>query len=374
MTSRLPGLDSLRAVAISWVMLYHLDSYGLPFPAVVQHGWMGVDLFFVLSGYLIGWQLLEPYTCGQQPRWGQFMLRRALRVLPAYLTVLALYATVPAVRESDGMAPLWQFLTFATNLFPDYFHNRAYAHAWSLCVEEHFYVLLPAAAWPLARRPSCRRVVVAAATVLVGGMLLRGWLWQRQVAPYLHISSGEGSFLLRYVEAIYNPTYARLDGLLAGVLLAAMKMFRPLWWARLREWGGAVLAAGVAGIAACMSIEPVSPAGVIVGFPLLAASLACVLLGALSPRTWIGRCVVPGARALATLSFSLYLTHKQVYHWMQNSFGPLLEQSDLLAFTVYNGAALAVAALLYAVVERPALRLRDRLAAPPSPHAGTAAL
>lgn len=373
MTSRLPGLDLLRAVAIGWVMLYHLDSYGLPFGAVVRHGWIGVDLFFVLSGYLIGAQLLEPYASAQQPNWRQFMLRRALRVLPAYLTVLALYVAVPAVRESDGMAPLWQFLTFTTNLFADYSHNRAYAHAWSLCVEEHFYLLLPAAAWLLARRPSCRRVVLAAAAVLVGGMLLRGWLWQYEVAPYLHPSSGKDDFLLRYVEAIYNPTYARLDGLLAGVLLAAIKAFRPRWWARLMEWGWAWLVAGVTGIAACMLIEPVSLAGVIVGFPLLAASLACVLLGALSPRTWIGRCAVPGARALATLSFSLYLTHKQVYHWMQNSFGPLLEQSDLLAFTVYNAAALAVAALLYAVVERRALRLRDRLAAPSSPHAGKAA-
>lgn len=70
MNRRLPGLDLLRAVAIVWVMLYHLASYGVSLPAFVNFGWMGVDLFFVLSGYLIGWQLLKPYTWGQQPLWG----------------------------------------------------------------------------------------------------------------------------------------------------------------------------------------------------------------------------------------------------------------------------------------------------------------
>jgi peptidoglycan/LPS O-acetylase OafA/YrhL len=367
LTSRQPGLDLLRAAAIGWVMLYHLASYGVSFPAVVRYGWMGVDLFFVLSGYLIGWQLLKPYTCGQPPRWGQwwahFMLRRALRVLPAYCTVLAVYFAVPGTRESEAIAPLWQFLTFTTNLFPDYFHHHAFSHAWSLCVEEHFYVVLPAAVWLLARRPSSGAVVLAAVTVLVAGMVLRGWLWQHEVVPYLQVRSGERNVILRYVEVIYNPTYTRLDGLLAGVMLAAVKGFRPRWWSRLMEWGWVLLAAGVAGIGVAMWIEPVSGVGAIVVFPLLSASLACVLLAAVSPRTWIGRYRVPGARRLAALSFSLYLTHKQVYHWVQDSFGAVLEQSDLLAFAAYNGAALAVAALLYVCVERPALRLRERLSA-----------
>lgn len=339
-------------------MLYHLASYGVSLPAFVHFGWIGVDLFFVLSGYLIGWQLLKPYACGQQPLWGQFMLRRALRVLPAYLTVLGVYLAVPGARESEGMAPLWQFLTFSANLFPDYFHNRAYSHAWSLCVEEHFYLLLPALVWLLARRPRAEAVVLAAVTVMVAGMLLRGWLWQHEVVPFLHVSSGGRNFLLRYVEVIYSPTYTRLDGLLAGVMLATMKAFRPAWWAKVLKWGLAFLIVGVAGIAAVVQIEPVSLAGAVVGFPLLSVSLACVVIAAVSPQTWLGRFAVPGARHIAVLSFSLYLTHKQVYHWLQNSV-----ESDLPALAVYNGAALAVAALLYAVAEWPGLQLRDRLAA-----------
>ncbi|MFL6673408.1 MAG: acyltransferase family protein [Massilia sp.] len=360
---RAPGLDLLRAAAIGWVMLYHLESYGVRLPGVVHHGWMGVDLFFVLSGYLIGWQLLKPYACGEQPRWGQFMLRRGFRVLPAYLVVLALYFTVPAVREADGIAPPWQFLTFTANLFPDYFHHTAYSHAWSLCVEEHFYLLLPAIAWLLARKPTSGNIALSAMTVLVGGMLLRGWLWQHEVAPYAHLRSGENNFFLRYVEVIYIPTWNRLDGLLAGVMLAVVKAFRPQWWARAMSWGPAFLVLGVAGIFACMRVEAVSYFGAVALFPLLSISLACLVVAVLSPRTWPGRVAVPGACYLAAISFSLYLTHKQVYSWIHDSVGPHLPGSALLAFCLYNAAALVVATVLYQAVERPCLRLRDRLLA-----------
>lgn len=67
---RLAGLDLLRALAISSVMLYHVSSYGPRLPAWVEFGWMGVDLFFVLSCFLIDWQILQPYTQGQTPCWG----------------------------------------------------------------------------------------------------------------------------------------------------------------------------------------------------------------------------------------------------------------------------------------------------------------
>lgn len=117
---------------------------------------------------------------------------------------------------------------------------------------------------------------------------------------------------------------------------------------------------GLAGVAAAMQIDAASLAGVVFGFPLLSASIACVVIGAASPRTWLGRFAVPGARLIAVLSFSLYLTRKQVYYWLHGLAGETLEKSDLVAFAAYNGAAFAVAALLYAAVERPGLRMRER--------------
>lgn len=65
-------------------MLYHVTSWGPVLPGFIEYGYIGVDLFFVLSGFLIGWQLVKPYTVGMLPAWGKSFLRRAFRVLPAY--------------------------------------------------------------------------------------------------------------------------------------------------------------------------------------------------------------------------------------------------------------------------------------------------
>lgn len=360
MTDRQPGLDLLRALAIAWVMLYHLASYGVALPGVVNHGWMGVDLFFVLSGYLIGGQVLRPYARGSRPCWRAFMLRRAFRVLPAYLAVLALYALFPVVRESEGLRPAWQFLSFTVNLLPAE-GRLAFSHAWSLCVEEHFYLLLPPCVWLLARYPGVRKTAAFALALLVGGMLLRAWLWQHEVGPYLGVRSGEDSFFVRYVSLIYNPTWARLDGLLAGVVLAAVHVFRPAWWALAARWKPFFLAAGLAGIALALQCDPTTHMGAVVVFPLVALGFACCVIAAAGRGLVLDRLRLPGVAFVATVSFSLYLTHKAVYHLVRAQFGDALAGADWLALGAYNLAALAAATLLYLAVERPFLRLRDRL-------------
>lgn len=361
--AQLPGLTLLRAIAIVWVMLYHLESYGLPLPALASHGWMGVDLFFVLSGYLIGGQLLRPCAAGAAPDFQQFFLRRAFRVLPAYLTVLALYAAFPGLNEAEGMQPLWQFLTFTVNLFPDYLHSRAFSHAWSLSVEEQFYVLLPLLVWGLARKPAAWKVSTVVVALLLGGMLLRGMLWYGHMAAQVGTAEAPMAALLWYVESIYNPTYARLDGLLAGVVVALIQVFRPRWWAWAMAYCKCFLLAGVAGLALSLRLNPVSAHGVVFGFPLLSASLALILVALAGPATvkrgWSGWSI-PGAAPVAAMAFSLYLTHKLVFHWVRALMGGLLEGNGVLAFIAYMGAALAVGGLLYVLVERPGQRWRER--------------
>jgi peptidoglycan/LPS O-acetylase OafA/YrhL len=94
-------------------------------------------------------------------------------VLPAYYVVLAMYAAFPRWREGGRLQPIWKFATFSLNLFPDWQAGNAYAHAWSLCVEEHFYLLLPV--WLLAGR-------ARTATIVVGDMLGRRW-WRQSWQP-----------------------------------------------------------------------------------------------------------------------------------------------------------------------------------------------
>lgn len=354
-SARLPGLDLLRAFAVVWVMLYHVTSYGPSLPEIIEFGYMAVDLFFVLSGFLIGEQLLSPYAAGSEPHWWQFYLRRAFRILPAYLVMVMLYFAVPAIRESEGIQPLWQFLTFTQNMFADYFRARAFSHAWSLCIEEHFYLILPPIVWLLARKPSATRLAMVAIVLLLGGMVLRAWLWQHSVAPLLHIASGEGDFFTRYIEKIYNPTFTRLDGLLAGVLLAVVKVFRPGWWTWAMVRSRCFLAGGLIGVAATMCMPSPGYASAVSSFPLLSASFACIVLASSSPKHWAG--LVPGVFPIASMAFSLYLAHKPVYQLIHSHFDAQLQDANLLALCVYGGGALAAGSLLYLTVERPGVRL-----------------
>ena len=169
------GLDTLRALAILSVMLFHVNDFhgegSLPafLVPVARLGWMGVDLFFVLSGYLIAAQFLRSYRAAVRPRLWPFYRNRIFRVLPAYLAVLALYLGIPVWREDARLPPLWQMLTFTQNLFVDYGADRAYSHVWSLCVEEHFYLLFPLLVYALhaCGHDSLAPALMSAASLLI---------------------------------------------------------------------------------------------------------------------------------------------------------------------------------------------------------------
>jgi peptidoglycan/LPS O-acetylase OafA/YrhL len=281
---RLPGLDTLRAAAIVAVMLYHLKSF-LPESMVVvaQFGWMGVDLFFVLSGYLIGMQLLKPYASGDRPSIRSFYRRRAYRILPAYLAVLWIYLVFPAWRESPVLPPLWQFLTFTVNLFFVDFSQHAFSHVWSLCVEEHFYLVLPLLVIWLMRRPSLRKTAVVIGGVILFGICFRGYKQLPLIAPSgwsgREVPDDFGIFYYRY---LYYPTYSRLDGLVVGVTLALVRIFRPGWWAWLARRGHAAMVSGIALTGAvCWMFRDdamgdatkIAAWGTVIGYPLLAIGL-----------------------------------------------------------------------------------------------------
>ncbi|MGH8079510.1 MAG: acyltransferase family protein [Lysobacter sp.] len=364
--SRLPGLDLLRAIAIVWVMFFHAAMAGLgsPWMPMSQFGWMGVDLFFALSGYLIGWQVLRPLSQGRRLSFGDFYLRRGLRVLPAFWAVLALYLWWPEFRERPGLQPAWQFLSFSLNLLIDYEHNKAFSHAWSLCVEEHFYLLFPLLALALTRKPALWKTALVVAVLVGGGMALRAWVWQ--------LSADDGSNA--WVERVYYPTWMRLDGLLFGVVLAAIRAYRPLWWEAMMRRSGIVALLGVLVVAAAIAVsqQRLGLQASVFGFPLLSLGLALLVAAGASEQRWTGRLRVPGAGWLAAASFSLYLSHKALFGLVERAYGESLQANGWLAFAAYAGAALLGGALLHYAIERPFLRLRDRFARRSDPGAAAA--
>lgn len=363
--TRLPGLDLLRAIAVIWVMLFHsylVGGLGEDYAWLSRYGWMGVDLFFVLSGYLIGSQVLAPLARGERLSFGGFYLRRAFRILPAFLAVLAIYLWVPGFREAPGMEPAWTFLSFTLNLLIDYGRNQAFSHAWSLCVEEHFYLVFPLLAWWLTRRLSTAVFIAVCIAVVAAGVALRAGVW-------LHDASTEGLPATAqrnwFVEDIYYPTWNRLDGLLAGVVLATLKAFRPHTWRRAQAHANVALLLGLGGVALAFRLFHVRTGllGNAIGWPVLSAGLALLVFAGASRGSWIGRWAIPGAGWLAAVSYSLYLVHKAMFHVVDEAFGEVLAGRGVVAFAAFGVAALAAAALLHYGVERPFLRLRDRLLA-----------
>ncbi|WP_426690504.1 acyltransferase family protein [Rhodanobacter ginsengiterrae] len=358
---RLPGLDLLRAWAIVWVMLFHsyiVGGVGEHFAWLAGDGWMGVDLFFVLSGYLIGYQLLAPLARGEPLAWQDFYRRRAFRILPAFFVVLAVYVAFPLLREAPGLQPAWQFLSFTLNLLIDYQHNQAFSHAWSLCVEEHFYLLFPWLAFWMTRRPSMHRTIALGLTVVAFGMAVRGYVWLHEMAP---VRDQDGpAFGLRFVEGIYYPTWARLDGLLAGVALAALRVSRPAWWKRLQLHRGQLFAAGIVlfALAIWLFRERLGFWPSVLGYPLLSLALAlCVA----SATAWPARWSLPGVGWLARISYSLYLSHKLALHAVATWVVQPWQLHGGLAFVLYAAGVLTLGALLHYLVEQPFLAWRERL-------------
>jgi peptidoglycan/LPS O-acetylase OafA/YrhL len=356
--SRLPGLDLLRALAIVWVMLFHsfiVGGLGEDWQWLSRYGWMGVDLFFVLSGFLIGGQVLAPLARGERLSFRDFYLRRAFRILPAFAVVLVLYAAFPMLREAPGMEPWWKFAGFFVNFSIDYASNQAFSHAWSLCVEEHFYLLFPLLAWALMRKPALWKFIAISVGVMLAGIALRAGIWLHDTA----LDPSRNWF----IEDIYYPTWSRLDGLLMGVALAAMKVFRPHWWARLGSQANWMLLGGLAILVLALWLfrERMGLLGNSIGWPVLSVGLGLLVFAGAQRNSWIGRFAIPGTGWLAAVSYSLYLSHKMAFHLVQSGLGGVLAGRGLLEFGAYAIATLSGGAFLYYTVERPFLAWRGRL-------------
>jgi len=353
---RQPGLDLLRALAIIVVVIYHAALFGFKLPGRVDRfGWIGVDLFFVLSGYLIGGQLIAPLARDQSIKLGRFFARRAFRILPAYLVILAVYIFLPSWREYPDMSPWWKFLVSVQNI--GLHGGTAFSHAWSLAVEDQFYLLLPLILLFVNRWP--RAGVIVPCAIFLGGLLLRAFLaWQ---------NPGEGGVSFHGFQLwIYYPTWTRLDPLVFGVALAATERFRPSWWKQLMDWALWLWLPGLVLIVYALYLgegDYLTVAASIWQFPLIAFGMAALLVCAVSPRLPFRRVAIPGAAFVASIAYSAYLIQKLVMHFVaQFCTAHNIVLASAPALVLVEICVYAAATALFFAVERPFLQLRHRLA------------
>jgi peptidoglycan/LPS O-acetylase OafA/YrhL len=344
---RIRSLDGLRAFAVLAVMGLHA---GLP---VAKGGGIGVDLFFVLSGYLITSLLLQEWDATGAISLRRFYLRRALRLLPALFVVLGLCAAYAYFRETDtDAANTYHLILYAVLYCANWaraFHwagDAMLGHMWSLSIEEQFYFVWPLLLIGLLRARISRPAILVLLLLGVCTVALyRGMIWH-----------GPDSF-----ARTYNGLDTRADSLLVGcavALIASLNWLpsrtRALWLTRL----GALACTGILVYITVFSInvETFLRLGVAT---VIAIAVAVILITLLSrPPVLVDRLLsLPVLVWVGRISYSLYLWHFPVFHMLGWPTGMSPWTIQLLRFSVSFAAAIGS----YYLIERPFLRLKNKL-------------
>lgn len=355
-------LDVLRGVAILLVITTHpvlwRSHTGLAKPlayAVQLGGWTGVDLFFVLSGFLIGGLLFKEIRRTGTLKVRRFLARRAFKIWPAYFVFLAFIA-FKSVRHAPsvwaGLRPLWPNFIHLQNYFgPD--QQMPWSHTWSLAVEEHFYLALPLLLLVLVRFGKLGWIPAITLAVAVGCLGMRLMNWNKPYSWYTQLM----------------PTHLRMDSLLFGVLLAYAYHLKPSLLAFVPRYRILLLVAGLVLIAPMYCILMISPFVFTFGYTLNFLGYGCILIACVDADSGLlGRALTSlPARGIALIgffSYSIYLWHlaarEQVLYRLHS-----WDRHGAAAYLLTTGADIALAIVFGVisamVVEQPFLWLRNRV-------------
>ena len=294
---RIEALDGVRGLAILLVVMMHSLFLGVPlpgapylnpafhYPRVALLGWCGVDVFFVLSGYLITGILLR--SKGGPHYFRNFYVRRALRIFPLYYLVVSLLLWVmprPATTTAEQVSYLLYYQNFRFAFGGDSNPDPAKLITWSLAIEEQFYLLWPTVVWLLSRRA----LAITCVAIIAGAIALRVVL----------LDSG--------VHGTHFLTPCRMDALAAGALLAAVPM-APLWLGQLLSVGGI---AGLISFAyATGSSFPEHPGHQRYGLMFALAIGVGLLVLARRSTALTPLLIWRPLRSLGKYSYCIYLTH-----------------------------------------------------------------
>lgn len=343
-------------------MIFHYNQ-GVPaWMGFIQRiGWSGVDLFFVLSGYLIGFQLLQEVKTKNNISLSKFYVKRFFRIIPAYLFVLILYYSLQNFREGTGMPPLWKFLTFTQNIGLDVQHGKSFSHAWSLCIEEQFYFLLPLTILFLFLNKFHNKSVYIIIGLILFGFIIRLFNWYTYVQPV--IDNGN-LMLINFLEKVYYPSYNRMDGLLIGLGIAAIFVFEPNFTDKITPFGNYFLIAGfgliILAYYVCNNFISFNTA--IYGFPLVSVAYGLIVIAAISPSCILYKFKSKITFLIATLSYVIYLTHKQIYHLVKMGFANNgINSDDTIVFWTCIVVALLFGLFTHLIIEKPFYIIRDKV-------------
>ncbi|WP_242371200.1 acyltransferase family protein [Anaeromyxobacter sp. SG26] len=350
-------LDGVRVVAIVLVMFHHVFGYGFA-PRWTRYlgarGYFGVDLFFVLSGWLIGGQLLRGLRRHGRIDVVQFWGRRWLRTLPAYYAVLAVMAVAWQFKGMSLSTYVPSMVLFLQNYTGTW---RPWSVTWSLCIEEHFYMVLPLVLLVVARRR--RLAFVAAVGFLAVSPALRALAFDKL---YNH---ADASTFDAYLDSYYMRTHMRIDGLVLGVLMAVARENAPAVWDWMRRYHLPLAVGGCAVMVASawpwrfgwddwMRAAMASSVGGFLGVSVGTAMLIPCAVTLPPLEHWAGRVVT----WIAEHAYTLYLTHFVAFGAIYKATARVPIGPNLRVVLMFAGSGV-VAYVLRLSVEKPGLRLRD---------------
>lgn len=326
-----PALDGLRAVAVLLVILTH------SFLHIFPGGWIGVDVFFVLSGYLITSILMREIIRTGRIAWGDFYRRRFIRLTPALLILAAFQFAHAAF--SPHNAPEIRTATLVGLIYMENWNAvfnwrpaELMGHTWSLATEEQFYWVWPITLLLIARRRPLVWLGGAAAAIIAVRIIL--WL--------------HGDWVVRIQEG----PHSRPIGLILGCALALMPAAH---WPRVP----AAMGFGLLGLLGMIAVGGGSEAGpFLIAAPIVASIAAALIIMAAQPGTAFAQTLaVAPSVYVGKISYGLYL-----YSFPICALGAVRGINPLALIVISMGAA----ALSYEFIEKPCLRLKDRLGTRPA--------
>jgi peptidoglycan/LPS O-acetylase OafA/YrhL len=368
MQGRLPTLDGVRGVAILLVVAHNFlllehpaGIFGYLVDRVLNFGWVGVQLFFVLSGFLITRGLLEDR--GAPDYFRNFYTRRILRIFPLYYATLILtffvlpaFDFLPETVAADAPHQWWLWLFLSNWSTPYGIGGNSLPHFWSLAVEEQFYLV-----WPLiVRYCSPRQLIRVCFGLFVASLTIRCGMLLVDINA----------------EAVYESSLARMDALTAGAAVATAFRLPALapWLVAHRDriliW---TIALACVGLFVTHGYSRILPLGQTLGYSILAmvfAGLIATSVAADMEQTggWANWLRFGPLRRIGKYSFAMYVFHKPLHDWIGV---PFLHSHGLydvenpvrsIEYMIVLGViCFALAAFSYHFIERHFLRMKDRL-------------
>ena len=362
-SERLYGLDHLRAAAILLVLMYHFRAFKHPdwIDSIGRFGWTGVDLFFVLSGFLISGQLFKEIENKGNISLKTFYIKRIFRIVPSYFFTLCLYFTFPFFREREALSSLWKFLTFTQNYGLDVISRGTFSHAWSLCIEEQFYLILPVFLLILMPAKLFRYIAVLMIAVIGFSIAARLMAWNEFIAA---ADTSSTDFWKLWYMKIYYPTHTRLDGLAIGVLIGHLMQYSSIFKRMVHHNGNKIFFLGILflGCSFWVCNEQTSKMASVFGFTSVAVSYGLILMAAVSKSSFLYKSKVYVTTQLAALSYAVYLSHKGIIHLVQTTLDYFkLESSDNVSLLLCFWACILGGLLYRFVIERPFLTIKFKV-------------